>query len=230
MKDYNYSENNHCNCGQLITNKAKKCLKCRNLQHSKRMSGKNNPFFGKKRTKHSKKMKQLYSVPENCPNFKHGKASKNRKCIECNQLITAGSKLGRCKSCSRKGKLHYLFGKHLSEKTKQLMSENHANVSASNNPAWQGGLNKRGYYLFTLELKESIRNRDNHECQLCYVKEKNYYRKLDIHHIDYDKQNCKEENLITLCSKCNIHVNNNRDYWYAYFKYIMESIYEFRTA
>jgi len=28
-----------------------------------------------------------------------------------------------------------------------------------------------------------------------------YGRQLDIHHIDYDKQNCKESNLIALTGK-----------------------------
>lgn len=34
----------------------------------------------------------------------------------------------------------------------------------------------------------------------------------------YIKQNCKEENLITVCNACNSRVNNNREYWYKYYK------------
>lgn len=78
---------------------------------------------------------------------------------------------------------------------------------------------------FNVELKEQIRKRDNYICQRCNKKQstlKGYFKKLDIHHIDYDKENLDPTNLITLCMECNIKVNFNRDYWYAYFKYIME--------
>jgi len=80
---------------------------------------------------------------------------------------------------------------------------------------------------FNTELKEQIRQRDSYTCKKCGIKQKNYYRKLDIHHIDYNKENCNEYNLISLCSKCNNKVNHNRDYWFAYFTYIIkEYIYE----
>ena len=51
-----------------------------------------------------------------------------------------------------------------------------------------------------------------------------YNKKQSIHHIDYDKQSCKDNNLITLCSSCNSVVNYNRDYWYAYFTYLIGDI------
>ena len=75
---------------------------------------------------------------------------------------------------------------------------------------------------FSDKLKEKIRKRDNYICQNCGIEEKEnkllYGRVLDVHHIDYDKENCKEENLITLCHDCNLRVNANRDYWENYFK------------
>ena len=81
---------------------------------------------------------------------------------------------------------------------------------------------ERTYPFIFWEIREIIRKRDHYTCQLCGIKQENYYRKLDVHHIDYNKQNCKEENLITLCLQCNLRVNFNRDYWYAYFMYITE--------
>jgi 5-methylcytosine-specific restriction endonuclease McrA len=36
---------------------------------------------------------------------------------------------------------------------------------------------------------------------------------LEVHHIDYDKYNNKEYNLITLCKQCNVRANYNRNYW-----------------
>jgi predicted DNA-binding protein YlxM (UPF0122 family) len=72
--------------------------------------------------------------------------------------------------------------------------------------------------------KEKIRKRDNFKCSICNKKQRylrGYHKKLSIHHIDYNKQNCKENNLIALCAKCHIKTNFNRDYWYAYFIYMM---------
>jgi 5-methylcytosine-specific restriction endonuclease McrA len=58
----------------------------------------------------------------------------------------------------------------------------------------------------------------------CGIKEEKHYRKLDIHHIDYNKKNCKKNNLVTLCQSCHSKAGVNRDYWYAYYTYLMESI------
>lgn len=61
-------------------------------------------------------------------------------------------------------------------------------------------------------IKNKIRDRDNHVCQLCGRTEKENKKKLDVHHIHYDKENC-EPDLITLCRFCNSKVNTNRDYY-----------------
>jgi len=65
--------------------------------------------------------------------------------------------------------------------------------------------------------KESIRKRDNYICQNCSMIEEEHLivigTNLHIHHIDYDKENCNENNLITLCNSCNVRANFNRDYW-----------------
>ena len=49
-----------------------------------------------------------------------------------------------------------------------------------------------------------------------------YKRNLHIHHIDYDKLNCKPENLITLCHSCHAKSNYNRDYWFAFYMHYKE--------
>lgn len=53
---------------------------------------------------------------------------------------------------------------------------------------------------FTDALKRSIRDRDNHTCQWCGNTEGE--RAFDVHHIDYNKENCTKGNLITLCRTC----------------------------
>ena len=77
---------------------------------------------------------------------------------------------------------------------------------------------------FSPELKQRIIKRDNYECQNedCRMTqeehENKYGRNLEIHHIDHNIKNCKEENLITACKQCNILANMERAYWEDYYK------------
>jgi 5-methylcytosine-specific restriction endonuclease McrA len=174
----------------------------------------------------------------------HPKFKEKHKCIDCGKN-TCRRKSKRCWNCYIKwsqipknngnfkgGKPKCKCGKPLSRyKVKQCqecyIKELNANQRGENHPNWQEGISKLPYaFEFTQELKESIRKRDNYTCQNCGMTEEEHLivtgRVLHIHHIDYNKKNCKEDNLITLCQGCNSKVNFNRDYWYAYFKYIME--------
>ena len=132
----------------------------------------------------------------------------------------------RCSSCGAKERLknpknHPMFGIRFFGKDNPNF-DNHK-LAKENNPNWLDGIDKLGYsFEFNNKLKEQIRKRDNYICQKCGVKQENYYRKLDVHHIDYDKDNLNEINLISLCSSCNLEANFNRDYWYAYFMYILK--------
>jgi len=70
-------------------------------------------------------------------------------------------------------------------------------------------------------LKESIILRDNYLCRLCGLPQYNLigrFKKLDVHHIDYNKNNLNPNNLITLCKKCHPKTNINRIKWINYFK------------
>jgi hypothetical protein len=91
------------------------------------------------------------------------------------------------------------------------------------NPAWEGGKSQGDYpFEFNDTLKEKIRKRDNYECQNCGMTEEEHLivhgQVLHIHHIDYNKENCKEDNLITLCGGCNVRANKNRDYWRNFYQ------------
>uniref|UniRef100_A0A6H1ZX55 Putative homing endonuclease n=2 Tax=viral metagenome TaxID=1070528 RepID=A0A6H1ZX55_9ZZZZ len=44
------------------------------------------------------------------------------------------------------------------------------------------------------------------------------FEKLTIHHIDYNKKNNDELNLISLCRKCHSKTGGKRKYWQNYFK------------
>lgn len=91
-------------------------------------------------------------------------------------------------------------------------------LSGENSPHFIKDLQRYYPIVFTGQLRRYIRDRDNHKCQLCGKLEQNNCRKLDVHHIDYDKQNCDEDNLISLCINCHVSTNHNRNYWQYYFK------------
>lgn len=87
----------------------------------------------------------------------------------------------------------------------------------SKSPSWRGGISFGPYSIdWTHSLKISIRERDKYVCQLCYEKQGDIA--LDVHHIDYDKQNCNPTNLIALCHTCHMRTNAHRTYWSSYFK------------
>jgi hypothetical protein len=90
------------------------------------------------------------------------------------------------------------------------------------NPSWLGGKSFEPYtYKFNRQLKLTIRMRDDYTCQLCGMSETENVKKLSCHHIDYDKTNSLPNNLISLCVKCHIKTNKNRDYWTLYFNELM---------
>ena len=82
-------------------------------------------------------------------------------------------------------------------------------VSGEKNPNWCGGIAFLPYSPeWTVALRRSIRERDDYTCQVCGKPES-----FDVHHIDYDKENCGPANLITLCRSCHIRTNHRRGYW-----------------
>ncbi len=125
-------------------------------------------------------------------------------------------------SKSRKGQSVWNKGIKHSKKTRQKISNNTKGLfKGSNNPAWKGGKSFEPYGLeFNNELKEKIRKRDSYKCRECRLNQKELYgrlKKLDIHHIDYDKRNNNEKNLITLCRPCHCKTGFNRKDWTKYF-------------
>ena len=113
-----------------------------------------------------------------------------------------------------------------SEKTLKKMSNKKIGIPTWNKglsgekmPNWKGGLSYLPYSVdWTEILRESIRQRDNHICYECETHQDELDRKLAVHHIDYNKQNCDPENLISLCRSCHTKTNFNREYWINYFK------------
>jgi len=68
---------------------------------------------------------------------------------------------------------------------------------------------------WTEELRQKIRRRDKLICQVCNNKNKKLKETLSVHHIDYNKLNCVDNNLISLCRCCHrtLHAEKRKEYW-----------------
>ncbi len=170
----------------------------------------------------------VYRFGKNAPNFIDGRSSKIYYCIEkgCNNIISYTTwkyREGYCASCATKGNKHPFFGKKRPKHSKRMSGKNHPMFGRKSELHWnwQNGISFELYPLgWNKTFKEQIRYRDGYKCQICGCPEVENDRCLDIHHIDYNKENILPENLISLCKKCHMKTNTNRDYWYAYFMYI----------
>ena len=84
----------------------------------------------------------------------------------------------------------------------------------SDNGQWQGGTSFEPYGPeFNLELKERIRNREGRHCFICGKPSK----RLSVHHVDYDKMNNDDGNLVALCGSCHSKTNSRRESWQVAF-------------
>lgn len=99
----------------------------------------------------------------------------------------------------------------------EYMSKLSKASSGSNNANWCGGLSMKGYKGFYKSLKKKIRHRDNYTCQLCGRTELELGYTLSVNHINYNKEDNREENLNSLCKSCNSKINFEREKWSKYF-------------
>jgi hypothetical protein len=82
-------------------------------------------------------------------------------------------------------------------------------------PNWKGGISNGEYGPeFNKELKKSIKKDYRYVCQMCNAPKV----KLDVHHIDYNKKNNANNNLIPLCKHCHAKTNFKREEWETLFK------------
>lgn len=133
---------------------------------------------------------------------------------------------------------HPFSGKSLSDEHRKKISETRirkgvavgeknpmhgSDLHGKKNPNWKGGASFEPYSTdWTNDLKESIRKRDRYTCRQCGKVQEENKRKLDVHHIDYDKENLDPKNLIALCMSCHRRTNGRREHWTPYFRAMME--------
>jgi len=106
-----------------------------------------------------------------------------------------------------------------SDETRQKVSKNRkGKCMGEEHPNWNNGSSFEPYGIeFNDDLRKQIRKRDGNVCQYCGISEEKLRRVLSVHHIDYDKKNNSEDNLISLCNSCHTRTNHNRAFWLSYF-------------
>jgi hypothetical protein len=231
-------------CDNLVYRKtALRCRTCANrfiaLQFVK----------GIPKSEHTKKLlsiKQKIRLenPKNHPLYIDGRSLGYCTCIKCGNIISETSVRGSnlCKKCCAIGyknpaykdgrTLKKYFCKQCNKKISYNCARNGSylcqecylkTLTGKNNPNYIHGQSYTPYTSDFKQIRKDIRNRDNYTCQICEVKESTLKRNLSIHHINYNKQNNENNNLIALCIPCHLKTNGNRDYWFAYCTYIMEN-------
>lgn len=157
---------------------------------------------------------------ENNTCYRHGNNVKGKihYCIEnCGQKVSAVNR--RCRSCSTRINQRKFWSN--TKNKKKIIEKRVKNgiFKLHRNPRWLNGKSFDPYpFDWNKNLKDNIRKRDQYTCQLCGLSQKKNKRKLNVHHIDYNKKNCKEENLISLCDRCHTKTNSSRAFYKKYLK------------
>jgi hypothetical protein len=118
-----------------------------------------------------------------------------------------------------------IYHEKLVQRIRKFHEDNPGIFAMEKNANWKGGLSFEQYPPeFNLNTKKLIQKRDDHKCMnpTCWNKQ----TRLTIHHIDYNKKNCNEKNLITLCNSCNARANGNREFWKILYEKIILKIYK----
>jgi len=143
-----------------------------------------------------------------------------RECsAETRKKRSIAAKGRRVKQATRQKLSEALKGREFSDEHRSRISES---LTGDKHPNWQGGISCLPYCPVWIdkEYKRSIKDRDNHNCQntLCWGTS---YR-IMLHHISYDKMDCRPSNLITLCGSCNARANHKRAFWQRHYESILK--------
>jgi hypothetical protein len=202
------------NCGKDVIrenskrNRAVKNVFCNHKCQGEWQRGKNNHAWtgGKAERKCQICDEKFLLVKKNSPKI---------HCKRCKEELTIlrTKDLRTCLVCSEE----FITKKYLKKDycSRECASLAHSlKMRGEDNPNYvDGNGSGRHPVEFNKRLKRKIRNRDNYTCQICDIKEADYDKNLDVHHIDYDKSNNVESNLIALCNSCHSTTNGNRDFW-----------------
>lgn len=176
--------------------------------------------------------KENASIHHNCPacgkTFKTKKhLVKNRECHTCSpecrmkqlhETIKTERKTVECSAptCQKQvTRKTTILNKHPNPvcSTKCLSNFLSQHFKGENGPGYiHGNHGERKYPGKFANKREKIIQRDNEKCQICGLKrgkhKEKYTLDIEVHHIDNDPENNKDNNLITLCTSCNIKIEH----------------------
>jgi hypothetical protein len=190
---------------------------------SEKFKGEKNPMYGRKLSEEHKK-----KLLEGIRNHVDSLETRQKKSMICKGVPKSEEHKRKISETFKKNKIsdganNPFYGKSHDKKTKFILSKiaKERFKIKENHPSWKGGISFEPYTKdFDDNLKEKIRNRDNNICQNPNCN-KLIKTKGDIHHINYIKKDCTEDNLITLCKSCHTKTNNHREYWQQFYEYLI---------
>lgn len=217
--------------------------------------GENHPNYGKHHSDETKQKMSDAALGEKSSMYgKHHTEETKEKMSEA-KLGEKNHNFGRtCEKSHRYGKTHseetkrkqrdatsgeknHNFGKTFSDAIRQKMRENHADNSGEKHPNWKGGMSFEPYCIkFNNEFKDRVRDFFDRTCYVCgkseqeqideMIKaEKRQFKKLDVHHVNYDKMMCCNDVkplFVPLCRSCHTKTNTDREYWEEFFTVSLE--------
>lgn len=179
---------------------------------SKRMMGERNPMYGKSPVFTEETRRKISEAQRGSKNHHYGKPLS----AEAKRKISLALK-GRPLSDEHKRNIRLALNTP-EMRAKLSAADMKRNQKGENHPNWRGGISSEPYsFEFDANLKCVIRERDDFSCQNCGKREEQIGRTLHIHHIDYDKRNNEETNLVTLCPSCHSKTLFGRQAWMAMF-------------
>lgn len=177
--------------------------------------GQNNPQFkgGKKALKCANCGGVFFSKPSE---------SKRRKCCSasCASKMARGRREARmiarrCLACGLEFRVKHQSAQYCG---KDCADRAHSErMRGERNGRYMHGNAARPYPAgWTRTFKTKIRDRDGNHCRVCCAVAPDGAPALHVHHIDYDKKNLSEGNLITVCKFCHGTMHGNarqREEW-----------------
>ena len=122
---------------------------------------------------------------------------------------------------------HKIQGAKMKGRTKEnnegmkAMSEKLTERTGEQCPNWKGGIAYLPYCeKFDNNFKNRVREFFNCCCYVCGKSEKDNKRKLDVHHVNYNKDTCCDDSkplFVPLCRSCHSKTRGNREYWEEFF-------------
>jgi hypothetical protein len=190
---------------------------------SKAQKGEKSHCFGKPLSEETRK-----KISES----EKGKIVKSRTVEHCKKL--SKSLKGRIfteetrkkMSEAQKGEKSHCFGKPLSKETRKKISES---LKGEKCWSWKGGISFEPYCpKFRPEFKERVRIFFGRICVECSKIEVENGRKLNVHHVNFDKMVCCNDIkplFVALCLSCHGKTNHDREYWEQHFTEIINEKY-----